>query len=381
MALLVLFLSFAIFAGGVMILSLRNGLNSYRARMGADIVVVPASASSHGTVDDIFLQGITGNYYMSGKEVEKVLACEGIARVSPQFFLTSAKASCCSTRVQIIGFDPETDFSIQPWVGESYSGSISDGEVIVGAKINVPENRKITFYGTEYLVAAQLAETGTGLDSAVYTNMPTIQEMAKNAARLLETSPFQGVELSTAASAMLIQVADGYEISDVADDINIHITKVQATPARNMISDISRGLGNVAMVIGGMVLAVWILSAVILLAMFLMMANERKREFAVLRVLGASRKLLFGVISWEAVMVSLAGGAGGLLLGLLVILSLSGTLQAALNLPMVLPGAGALVLLGLGALAAAALVGLLTATFSAKKIAGSEAGLLLREDR
>lgn len=377
---IVMILSFTLFAGAYTILSLRNGLKSYETRLGADIVVVPNSANGHGTVDDIFLQGITGNYYIAGRDCDKVCAVEGIDQVTRQFFLTSAKASCCSTRVQIIGFDPETDFSVQPWIGQSYSGTIGDGDIVVGSNINMPETRKIKFYGQSYNVAAQLAETGTGLDSAVFTNMATIKEMAKNAANLLETSPFQGVSVDTAASAILIKVKDGYTIGQVTDDINIHITKVNATAARTMISDLASGLDGVARVVGILVAVIWILAVLILVVVFALLSNERKKEFAVLRLMGASRSLLSQVMSVETSMISGAGALIGLGLALLVILPLSQSIHNAVGLPFLSPGFGTLAALFLGALAVSIVTGLVTALAFAKKITGSETGLLLRED-
>ena len=118
MMLLVVILSFVLFMGAYIVMGLRNGLSSYQLRLGADIIVTPSSANGHGNVDDILLQGISGNYYISAKDIEKIKNTPGIAEMTTQFFLTSAKASCCSTRIQIIGFDPKTDFSIIPWMRE-----------------------------------------------------------------------------------------------------------------------------------------------------------------------------------------------------------------------------------------------------------------------
>ena len=125
------FLSFSIFGGSLVVMSLQNGLKSYEARLGADIIVVPNQARSHGTVDAILLQGIPGSFYMDESYYEKIAAREGVEAASPQFFLASASAGCCSVAVQIIGFDPETDFSIQPWIRESYGGKVNDGDSVV----------------------------------------------------------------------------------------------------------------------------------------------------------------------------------------------------------------------------------------------------------
>ncbi len=59
----------------------------------------------------------------------------------------------------------------------------------------------------------------------------------------------------------------------------------------------------------------WVLAFAILTAAFCLMINERKREFAVLRVAGASRRMLSRMIVSEAAYLSLAGGALGILLG------------------------------------------------------------------
>lgn len=379
-ALLVMFLSFTLFAGAVTVTGLQNGLSGYKARLGADIIVVPNSSKGHGTVDDILLGGITGAYYMSGREVEKIAETDGVEAVSRQFFLTSAKASCCSSRVQIIGFDPETDFSVMPWIAQSYSGEIADGDIIIGANVTMPGDGTIKFYGETYCVAAQLAQTGTGLDSAVYTNMATMEHMAKNAADLFDTAPFKGVDSSNAASAVLIKVRDGYEISEVADDINIHVTKVQAKSARTMISDISRGLSGVSTVIGVLVAVIWVLSVVIMMVVFALMSNERRKEFAVLRVMGASKSMLFAVMCYESAAVCLAGALLGLMCALAVAFPVTTALSETLELPMLMPSAGALSALAAGTLVLSALSGVATAGFSAHCITRSETALLLKEN-
>ena len=66
--------------GGYLIISLQNGLEGYRARLGADIVVVPSSSQRHGTVDNVLLQGITGNYYIPQDSLKKLESIKGIEK-------------------------------------------------------------------------------------------------------------------------------------------------------------------------------------------------------------------------------------------------------------------------------------------------------------
>ena len=104
-------LSLTVFGGTLIVTALRTGLHALEDRLGADIMVVPYEATTKTNLEQIVLQGATGYFYMDNARAEKVLSREGIGQVSPQFFLASASTSCCSISVQIIGFDPETDFS------------------------------------------------------------------------------------------------------------------------------------------------------------------------------------------------------------------------------------------------------------------------------
>lgn len=61
------FLAFSAFGGSVMVMSLSEGLNSLSARLGADIVVVPYSATSKVSYDSIIIQGQPGQFYMDSK--------------------------------------------------------------------------------------------------------------------------------------------------------------------------------------------------------------------------------------------------------------------------------------------------------------------------
>ena len=380
LGMILLVMSVTLFGGAFVTVSLQNGLSAYQQRLGADIIVTPSSAQGHGTVDGILLQGISGNYYMSPSELEKLRSIEGIEAMSAQFYLTSAKASCCGSRVQIIGFDPETDFSILPWIKESIRTEIRNGDILIGADVSYPADGTILFYGKQYHVAGQLEKTGTGLDHAVYTNRSTIAEMAQNAAAGVMQTTLKNVNIGNAASAVLIKVKDGYDIQSVADDINIHVTKINAVPSQNMVSSISEGLKGTSAVIGALIFGIWLLMVVVMGAVFAMLSNERKKEFAVLRVMGASRGMLFGIMCCESVVISTVGAVIGAGISAVLSVPVSEMLKESLSLPMVHPSGGSLALLCVGAVLLPMLSGLVTSQISAFLVTKNETGLLLRED-
>ena len=376
--LLAAFLSFSVFAGSMIVLSLQNGLESYESRLGADIVVVPYEARSHGTLESILLQGIPGYFYMDETYLDQVRAISGVESASPQFYLASASAGCCSVAVQIIGFDPDTDFSIQPWIRESYSRDLGDGDVIVGSGITVPKNRTLRFYNQDCRVVASLDQTGTGLDTAVYANMNTIQAlMAGSQAEGFDY--FGGADPQRTISSIMVKVKDGCSIESVANDINIHVRHVEATQAKTMVSSIAGGLTNVSRIIGGLTAMIWALAIVILILAFVMISHERTREFAILRVTGASQRMLSGLLRWEAAFISLVGAVLGVAVGALVVFPFSSLIRGKLDLPYLMPGSGVVLGLLVGSVVLAVAAGSLTSAISAYRISRIDTGLILRE--
>ncbi len=373
------FLALSVFGGSLIVMSLQNGLDSYESRLGADIIVVPREARSHGSVESILLQGIPGYFYMNDSVLEKVRNTEGVETAAPQFYLASASAGCCSVSVQIIGFDPETDFTIKPWISRSYREEVGDGDLVVGCNIEVPSSRKLTFYNQEYNVAGQLERTGTGLDNAVYANMNTIRQMMENSV-LMGFDYFSDEPFEHAVSSVMVKVQDGYDIDQVTGDLNIHIRRAEAVKAKTMISDIASGLTSVSRVIGLLTVMIWILSIVILIVAFAMIVNERKKEFAVLRVMGASRRMLSGLLTAESGITGFTGAVSGVLLAALILFPFLRTIQRSLNLPMLLPALPVILFLAAGSVILSASAGALTGAVSARRITNAETGMILRED-
>lgn len=371
-------LALAVFGGSLIVTSLRTGLHSLEDRLGADIMVVPYEATTKTNLEAIVLQGATGYFYMDNARAEKVLAREGIGQASEQFFLASASTGCCSLSVQIIGFDPQTDFSITPWIRRSFGGELQKYDVVVGNDLNAFVGDTLQFYGTQVHVAAKLAKTGTAYDTAVFTGEDTIKA-------LIASSVERGMNQFTVdpdkvVSCILINAADGYTPEEVVNDINIHVKKVKAIQTKEMISGISDSLSGVRDVIGVLMAAVWVLGLAILLLAFTMSVNERRKEFAVLRVIGASRGMLAGLVLREALLTGVCGGMLGGVIGLAVIVPFNRVIEEQLGLPFLLPGAGTIIGYFAAAVILTALAGAAAAGIAALRISRMDTGLILRGD-
>ena len=375
---LVLLLSLTLCGGGLVLSSLRTGLGSLENRLGADVIVMPAKAALKTDLDTLFLQGTIGPYYMNMSTVDKIAKTEGISRLSTQIFLSSMRASCCSIPIQVIGFDPESDFTVSSWLKESSQGSLDEGRLLVGSRVNANPGESIKLYNISCPVAGQLQPTGTGLDTAVYCTLPTIRTLMTAAEDLGGYSSISG-DPSETVSAVYIKVKEGVDPKDVADSINVHVRKVKAVQTRSVITTVADSLSGLERILTVLMIAAALLVWLVLFAAFTLMTGERKKEFATLRLCGLSRGRLAGLVFREAAIVSLLGSAAGVGLSFLLVHAFSGALGNALGLPFLLPSAGTAATLALAALFGCLLAGPLAAAVSARKLSRADTGLILRE--
>ncbi len=376
--LLTTLLAATVFGGSLVIDSLRSGLDSLEARLGADIIVLPASAESRVSFKNILLQGTTGAFYMDSSVLDQVRASQGVEIAAPQTFLASLKADCCAVKVQIIGIDPETDFIVKPWIGESYSHELGDMEVVVGCKVTAGVGETLKIYDQRTQVMAKLAETGTGLDTAVYCSLNTMK-------KLLAAAEAKGVTHQIASdtddliSAIYVKVKEGCDVGLVNTWLNGHVRKVTAVRARSMFTDVSDSLAGISHVVTGLIGAMWILALTVLMIAFAMMIHERRREFAVLRLLGVSRRGLRAEIMAETGLCSLAGALLGVGIAAVAVFPFTTLIETRLGLPYLTPSIGTMLRLTAITLLATLLVGCIAGVWAAARLSRVDPGAVLRE--
>ena len=378
LVLLTAFLALSVFGGSVVVRSLRSGLDSLEARLGADIIVMPATAESKVSFKNMLLQGTTGAFYMDGSVLDRVREVEGVAVAAPQTFLASLKADCCAVKVQVIGIDPEVDFTVKPWIDRSTTRALRYMDVAVGCDVTADVGEDLRIYDLNTHVVAKLAETGTGLDTAVYCTMDTMRT-------LLAAAEAKGVthkitsETDNLISAVYVKVAEGYDVGAVNNALNGHVRKVTAVRSRSMFTDVSDSLTGISRTVSLLIGAVWALAFIILLIAFGMMANERRREFAVLRLLGASRGMLARLMLAESALCSLAGGLIGVGAAAVAVFPFATLIETRLGLPYLTPPAGTILALAAGTVLATLLVGALSSAWSAWRLSRTDVGITLRE--
>ena len=379
LAALTALLAFSVFGGSIVVMSLRQGLNSLESRLGADIIVVPSSAQSKVSFQNMLLQGTTGAFYMDADNLTRVREVEGVEIAAPQVFLASLKADCCSVKIQVIGFDPETDFFVRPWIGQSYSQELGELDVVIGCKVEANVGEIIRIYDERCKVVGKLAPTGTGLDTAVYCGMDTMKILLKAAETKGVSHKVTSDPDDDVISAIYVKVKDGYDISEVNSKIQGHTRKCSAVRTKSMLTDVSDSLAGISKTVTVLIAAIWALALVILLIAFAMIAGERKREFAVLRLLGSSRAMLIGLVLKESALCSLAGGVLGVLLASLIVFPFTTLIETKLGLPYLRPEISSVTLLGLTSLAATVMIGAAASAWTSFRLSRVDPGTVLRE--
>jgi putative ABC transport system permease protein len=316
---------------------------------------------------------------MSENVLDKLGNIEGIGQVSSQFYLASTSSGCCDYKVQIIGYDPNSDFTIGPWLKDNYSGTVSDYEIIVGNQLNAFPGDTLRFFDVNCTVVAKLDETGSYLDTAVYANMNTIKAMI-DGAKNNGMHTFDNVDSDNLVSSILINVADGYSVDEVMNDINIHVRKVEAVRTQNMISNVSDGLANISGIVTILVGAIWLLTLIILILVFTMIGNERKKEFAILRGMGASRKELSLIMTRESFYVCIIGSVIGALLGTVTIVLFANFVRSSLSLPFLTSSDLSIVCLFIISVAVSIFAGVCSSLGCVRKVSKIDTALILRGD-
>ena len=107
--------------------------------------------------------------------------------------------------------------------------------------------------------------------------------------------------------------------------------------------------------------------------------HERKKEFATLRILGATRKKLVGIVLSESAIAGIAGGFAGIVLASLAVFPFSTYISERLELPYLDAPFFYIVLLVLASLLLSAIVGPLSSLYSALRISKAETYFTMRE--
>jgi len=354
-----------------------NSLQKVFERLGADILVIPEGNQSD--VEHALLMGVPVTVWMPRSVISEIAALPGVSAVSPQLFLSTMRgASCCSVSdMFMIAYDPETDFTVHPWLEQKLERELSLGEAIGGIYVTVSEGRdNILIYGYEIELVGNLEPTGSGLDQSMFFTYETALEIARlspmQAERELVISPHS-------VSAALVRIeanADPLRVVLQIENAVPGVVAIENTQLFRTQRERILGLTSSATVLS---IITWIMCIILIGLVTSLAITQRKREIGVLRALGASRaRVLLSLLS-EGMILSLLGGAAGISLTTFTIYLFRDLIIHQMDMPFLFPTPLALFLLSIGILAFTLISIILATLFPILHISHLEPGTTIKE--
>lgn len=372
----VIALSSAVLLGSLILTSsLKNGIYGIQSRLGADLMIIPEGSEQE--MEGILLYG-SPNYFYMDKNIEEIVhSVEGIESASSQTYLASVSESCCDFPVQIIGFDPESDFIVKNWAKSRFSKLNADEEVLfAGSNIDV-QKKTVRFYGQTHKVTAKLAKSGSGMDSAIYTDTATLKNIFLDA-RSKGFGFISGDDIDKKVSAVFVKLADGVRPDSAALRIQRALSQKPEAPAiqiiqnEKMILNLMNKFSAILIFMRVLSILVLVITFATLALIFSLMLNERLKEFAVLRVLGASHSKLKKIVFGEAAILGCTGAVTGIFLSLLIIIPFNVLISEKLALPFAMSSLPQLVIFSVLVFVIILAASILSSVFSAVRISKFE---------
>lgn len=369
--------TFVVTGGSLFGYSLINGVSNTESRLGADLMIVPVGAERD--YEGALLQGKPGTFYIDGETVQELLHADGIEKASPQLYIATFDSSHCAFPVQIIGFDPETDFVIAPWLENQVPGGPGHGEIVAGYNVRAQAGESLLLFGDEYLTAGRLDKTGMGFDNSIFLNLDTAKKIVADYKKYEKAVVLP--EDDEAVSVVVADIARDLDpeafVKELREEFRgkgINFILPQA-----IISGMTKNLMLTIGIMSALLTALWLLAAVVLAIVFAVTINERKKEFGIYRAIGATRRKLAGIVLTESVVLGAAGAAIGIGLLCLAVFPFNALIESKLQSEYLLPEVPVTVAVFAAGFTACAAMGPAASAFSAMRLGFRDAYDVIRE--
>lgn len=316
--------------------------------LGANILVLPKAAS----LQDYYSADMQGEELPEEYVTQLTMSnLEGLDNLSPKL---SVQTSVSGTSCTLTGILPKSEFQAKAsWVGAGIFArpaagcgtlpqvdamqapaketlvrrrvidSLAADEALLGAEVaarlGLKEDQSVDLMGRTFKVTAVLPQTGTVDDSRVFAHLHTVQEMLGKGAVI---NAIEVVGCCQEISNGLVQ-----KINTLLPDAKV-VTVAQVVETQiktnRMMSRLSLVFLSIIVIVGGASIANYMYANV----------YERRREIGTLLALGASPSLVLRMFLLKALMLGVAGGFFGYLLGTVLAVGLGPRIASVPVFPM-----------------------------------------------
>jgi len=220
-------------------------------------------------------------------------------------------------KLEFLAGRPFTPMAFEAVIGESVARETG---LRVGSKFNPTHGvaARGKKHRKEYTIVGILASTSSPSDRVIWIPIEGIFRMDDHVLRGGGGKPYraqQGVAIPDEykeVSAVMLKLTSDRAGMPMAMQINNQGNQATlAFPIGQVMADLFERLGWVSRVLTLVAYLVLVVAAASILAALYNTMNERRREFAILRALGARRRTVFGVIILESALIAFVGSIVG----------------------------------------------------------------------
>ena len=370
----------AIFTGAVLMRSIETSMAVGFTRLGADMLVIPA-----GTLTNITAALLTAeptDLTLDASELPRLERLKGVRKAAPQLiFRTDASGYGRGELIDLIAFDPRRDITVQPWLEQHLDRPLREGDVIVGGRREEPLGSELLLFGRPLTVYGKLGKTAVGThERGLFITFATLDELRDIMRQICGTkAPLEPNKLS----GVLLELAPGATTQQVRFAALANFPDIKVVAGESMLTSIRQGLAALLNGVLGLMVIMFVSTALMVSVLFSAIITERRRELGLLKAIGARSGQIIGMLLTEAALATALGGVMGCVLGVLLMRIYEHSLVYYLDrmgIPFVWLSTAAVGLIALACILLASLIGIAGALYPAWRASRQEPYDLIRSE-
>jgi len=371
----------AIFTGAVLMRSIETSMAVGFTRLGADMLVIPS-----GTLTNITAALLTAeptDLTLDTSVLPRLERLKGVRKAAPQLiFRTDASGyGRGGELIDLIAFDPERDITVQPWLEQHLDRPLRPGDVIMGGRREEPIGSELLLFGRPLTVYGKLGKTAVGThERGLFITFATLDELRDVMRQVCGTkAPLEPDKLS----GVLLELAPGATTQQVRFAALANFPGIKIVSGESMLTSIRQGLAALLNGVLGLMVIMFVSTALMVSVLFSAIITERRRELGLLKAIGARRGQIIGVLLIEAALATTLGGLMGCVLGVLLMRIYEHSLVYYLDrmgIPFVWLNTATTGLIALACIVLASLIGVAGALYPAWRASRQESYDLIRSE-
>lgn len=316
-------------------MGLYKGISLNEERSGADVLVVPSEARDQLESTEILYAGAPVGAYMQTSIADQIKEIHGVESVTVQFYGETMSESCCTAdaSTRIIGFDPESDWIVSPFLHVDISNGLAADEVIVGKKVTGYSGNSGKIYGNPVKVVGVLDETGSYLDNSILMNLDAVRDMVREKEGYEHYWEKYG-DPDDLCSAILVKTSDSSSL--VASKIKRYVEgDFSCIVQTDILAETQEDFNFIFGILAACGAVLVVASILQLISRSSTLVWDRRSELALYRALGATKGDLRKIISGEIFTIAIIGCVVGAILGYVAYVVMLSSLQGISSFPFV----------------------------------------------